>query len=183
MYRKLKELVEIHGTKKWTMIANILEGREGKQCRERWLNHLRPNIKRDAWTEEEDQILVDAHKVSGTKWTEIAKQLSGRSENAIKNHWNATKRRIIKTKKNGEDVIRPHNNILKNYLKDASINKKPSKQAEVFGLTKNTMDDDECEGVYDEERNLSLNVTTQNTKSMVDESVTSVYVPEPATFT
>ncbi|CAH2035853.1 unnamed protein product [Thlaspi arvense] len=38
------------------------------------------------WNEEEDQILVDAHKVSGTTWTEIAQQLSGRSENAIKNH-------------------------------------------------------------------------------------------------
>ena len=63
-----------HGAKKWSMIAGHLPGRIGKQCRERWHNHLNPDIKRDGWSEEEDRILVEAHEAHGNKWAEIAKR-------------------------------------------------------------------------------------------------------------
>ncbi|CAF1859189.1 unnamed protein product [Brassica oleracea var. botrytis] len=90
----LRKLVELYGTKNWKRIANMLGTRIGKQCRERWHNHLRHGIKKSAWTEEEDQILVEAHKVFGNKWAKIALRLCGRTENAIKNRWNGTKRRM-----------------------------------------------------------------------------------------
>ncbi|CAL4973053.1 unnamed protein product [Urochloa decumbens] len=123
--RVLKDMVMQLGERRWSVIAQSLPGRIGKQCRERWINHLRPGIKQnEIWTLEDDKLLIGAHKHFGNSWSAIARFLPGWSENAIKNHWNATKRslkakRRLKKKKS-EQVPPGQLSILEEYIRSVT---------------------------------------------------------------
>jgi hypothetical protein len=93
--KRLLEAITQVGAQRWPLIATMVaRGRAGKQCRERWFNHLCPAVKKGQWTEEEDRIIQDGVQELGKKWSEIVKRLPGRTDNAIKNRFNSLLRKV-----------------------------------------------------------------------------------------
>jgi len=90
---QLVAVVNKYGASRWSLIATHVPGRAGKQCRERWFNHLCPEVKKGDWSPEEDETLLCAVAELGSQWSIIVKRMPGRTDNAIKNRYNTIQRR------------------------------------------------------------------------------------------
>ncbi|KAM7468560.1 hypothetical protein LguiB_016122 [Lonicera macranthoides] len=83
----LREQIRIHGTDNWAVIASKFKDKTTRQCRRRWYTYLNSDFKKGGWSPEEDTLLCEAQKIFGNRWTEIAKVVSGRTDNAVKNRF------------------------------------------------------------------------------------------------
>ncbi|CAA7398151.1 unnamed protein product [Spirodela intermedia] len=91
--------VGLLGDRRWDAIAKVSGlRRSGKSCRLRWVNYLRPGLKRGRMTPQEERLIVDLHARWGNRWSRIAKRLPGRTDNEIKNYWRTRMRKTAQEK-------------------------------------------------------------------------------------
>jgi len=96
--QKLIAWVKKQGPGKWAQAANMIPGRSGKQCRERWFNNLNPDVRKGNWTTAEDELIFQLYQKYGSSWSKIAKYVPGRTENSIKNRFYSTLRKFAASK-------------------------------------------------------------------------------------
>nr|UVJ68631.1 MYB [Morella rubra] len=94
---KLIRCITTHGHGSWSSVPKLAGlHRCGKSCRLRWINYLRPDLRKGSFSKEEEQIIIDVHRIIGNKWAQIAKHLPGRTDNEVKNFCNSCiKKRLI----------------------------------------------------------------------------------------
>ncbi|KAL2324849.1 hypothetical protein Fmac_023907 [Flemingia macrophylla] len=117
----LTNYVQVYGEGKWRELSKRAGlKRCGKSCRLRWLNYLKPDIKRGNISSDEEDLIIRLHKLLGNRWSLIAGRLPGRTDNEIKNYWNTYLRKKVEQNQN-PNKFRDHNEspgCSKNYMRD-----------------------------------------------------------------
>ncbi|CAN0923731.1 Transcription factor MYB124 [Linum grandiflorum] len=119
----LRQQIGLHGTENWAIIASKFTDKTTRQCRRRWFTYLNSDFKKGGWSPEEDLLLCEAQRIFGNRWTEIAKVVSGRTDNAVKNRFTTLCKKRAKyealAKENEGGCINSNN---KRVLLDRNVN-------------------------------------------------------------
>ena len=115
----LLELIKTQGDPiKWSKIADSMSERTGKQCRERYVNHLNPNLKNTDWSPSEDATIFHLFNSMGSQWAKMSKMIPGRTDNGIKNRYHNLKRQLER-----DDEQRKKSLKLKDYEKEVRVDR------------------------------------------------------------
>ncbi|CAO2838865.1 unnamed protein product [Amaranthus hypochondriacus] len=112
---RLRNYINQHGHGCWSTIPiNAGLQRNGKSCRLRWINYLRPGLKRGTFSPQEEEKILNLHSALGNKWSQIAQQLQGRTDNEIKNFWHSNLKKKVAKKEKTQPIsqIQSTNSIL-----------------------------------------------------------------------
>uniref|UniRef100_A0A7N0V2M3 Uncharacterized protein n=1 Tax=Kalanchoe fedtschenkoi TaxID=63787 RepID=A0A7N0V2M3_KALFE len=113
---KMMAYVSKYGTGNWTAVPKKAGLRRcGKSCRLRWNNYLRPDLKHDSFTPQEEELIIKLHGAIGTRWSIIAQQLPGRTDNDVKNYWNSKLRKKLQDMGIDPVTHKPYSQILADY--------------------------------------------------------------------
>nr|XP_043617859.1 transcription factor LAF1-like [Erigeron canadensis] len=129
--QKLRDYVMNYGHGCWSVVPiNAGLQRNGKSCRLRWINYLRPGLKKGAFSIQEEETILNLHGLLGNKWSLISQHLPGRTDNEIKNHWHSYLKKQVQKQENPETTIKPectnsdtgHTESSSSYLKSLTRN-------------------------------------------------------------
>ncbi|KAJ8769140.1 hypothetical protein K2173_000915 [Erythroxylum novogranatense] len=154
---RLINYIKLHGPGCWRSLPKAAGlFRCGKSCRLRWINYLRPDVKRGNFSEEEDELIINLHGLLGNKWSLIAARLPGRTDNEIKNHWNTH----IKRKLYSLGIDPRTHRSLSNKITSGSLSSSQMNMQVTAELVRNSSDEDSysSSGVTTEEAYPDLNL-------------------------
>ncbi|OHT03738.1 hypothetical protein TRFO_06576 [Tritrichomonas foetus] len=145
----LRRLVQEYGAKKWDQIAQMMPGRTGRQCRDRYRNYLIPGFFNGQWSQDEDQLLHEKFNQMGPQWARMMQYFPGRSANSLKNRWNYFVCRIAKN--DGQD-------------NESDQNTTETNQNEVELETSKMKDNenDQANQIHENDDKKSVNIETPN---------------------
>nr|WCP84413.1 MYB1 [Stevia rebaudiana] len=114
----------------WSSVPKLagLE-RCGKSCRLRWINYLRPDLKRGTFSPQEEKLIIELHAVLGNKWSQIAAQLPGRTDNEIKNLWNSTIKKKLRQRGIDPNTHKPLSEVHDDHKAPSGSNEKNSQDS------------------------------------------------------
>ncbi|CAL5208732.1 unnamed protein product [Lathyrus oleraceus] len=125
---KLLNYITKHGHGCWSSVPKLAGlQRCGKSCRLRWINYLRPDLKRGAFSQQEENLIIELHAVLGNRWSQIAAQLPGRTDNEIKNLWNSCLKKRLRQSGIDPNTHKPLSEIENDNEKTLTANKSNQK--------------------------------------------------------